>query len=184
LALGGAVIAAREGRLAGRRIGLTVLAIAAALALVWSLDRPSTKRARVAAQIVDPAEFAADTMGTRLALDRATGRMARAHPWLGIGRGRFESDYPAYRRPGEPLELLPMPSTHCDPLQYAAEAGVPAAAFAAAFLGILGWTAWRRARSSPSPSLRSRSPASPVSRWDGRDQSPRAPARRGACVNP
>lgn len=70
---------------------------------------------------------------TKLDLFRSILPMLRDHPWLGVGRGAFESAYPAYRvAPGNVV------FTHAEnfPLQWACEWGLPVAALA---MGALAW---------------------------------------------
>ncbi len=72
------------------------------------------------------------SLDVRRALRENTWAMALAHPVLGVGPGRFRvawADWHAARRPtpGYGLEKRP-DHAHCDPLEWAAELGFPAAA--------------------------------------------------------
>ena len=86
----------------------------------------------------------------RIQMVRVGWRMIRRHPLAGVGAGRVEKLYPSYLEPGE---LLPAYHGHLhnNPLQLAAEFGLPVLLSAVLFVIALWrnlWTALRRATRS------------------------------------
>ena len=76
-------------------------------------------------------------LAARLAIWRGAARLVAAHPWRGTGFGTFYLYYPAVRPPL--LDNSTGNWAHNDLLQYAAEAGVPAALLLAALILAIGW---------------------------------------------
>lgn len=72
-------------------------------------------------------------------------RMVAAHPLLGSGLGALRAVYPAWISPS--MKGFFTDHLHCDPIELAAEAGVPSAAL---FYSLLGLTLWQALRSAAS----------------------------------
>ena len=81
-----------------------------------------------------------ESLQARLALWRATVSMIAARPWTGTGFGTYALYYPQYRLPADVASGGFR--AHCDPLQFAAEAGVPAMLLFYGFVGLAGWRMW------------------------------------------
>ncbi len=138
----GGIVARRAGapprdRRGGRLLLLALLAggIAGALVPVRRIEPlPSVGRALALA-----ASGEEGSLAVRRALRENTWAMARAHPVLGVGPGRFRvayADWHAARlpTPGYGVEKRPA-HAHCDPLEWAAELGFPAAVALLVLLG-------------------------------------------------
>jgi O-antigen ligase len=109
---------------AGRRRVVALVALGAAVLLLLVVLPGVLDRVRTIGDATDP------TTRDRLAMISAGLRMAREHPFTGVGPGQVKHLYPAYRTP----EALPRPRGHLHntPLQILVERGVP---------GLLAWLA-------------------------------------------
>lgn len=68
-------------------------------------------------------------------------RMIAAHPFFGTGLGALRAIYPAWISPT--MKGFFTDHLHCDPIELAADAGLPAAAFFYVMLGLTLWKALR-----------------------------------------
>jgi O-antigen ligase len=80
-------------------------------------------------------------LGDRFKVGVDTLRMARSHPWTGVGVGCFESAFPNYM--SVPMNLH-WGHAHDDFLEALAEMGLPGAAMMATALGLFFFTAFRQ----------------------------------------
>lgn len=78
----------------------------------------------------------------RLCMTVSGVQMARDRPWTGVGPGMVDAVYPLYRRDDAPRWQVP--HLHSNPIQIAAERGVPALAAYLWLLGAFFSAAWRR----------------------------------------
>lgn len=105
------------------------LGLIALVVPVHGLERPLPSVAGTIGTLGRPTEGSG---GVRLALWRNTLAMLEDQPWLGVGPGRFAVEYPRYQAarsetPGFGTERQPESSEN-DPLEFAAELGLPATA--------------------------------------------------------
>jgi O-antigen ligase/tetratricopeptide (TPR) repeat protein len=100
----------------------------------------------VAFSIHDRTLSAYEETNTKLKLFGWVLDMIRAHPWLGVGRGAFETAFPAFR--GVSIEggnnSVVFAHAECFPLQWLAEWGIPATIAAIALL-LAAIRPWSRA---------------------------------------
>jgi hypothetical protein len=84
---------------------------------------------------------------TKLVLFGWVGRLIKDHPWLGVGRGAFESAFPPYRDASVAGTTSNVTFAHAENfvLQWAAEWGVP---ITLATIGVVGYALWRWSRRS------------------------------------
>ena len=80
----------------------------------------------------------------RVAMLREGGRMIAAHPLVGVGPNMVQRRYAEYR--GDDAVNESNPHLHNNPVQIAAERGLPAVALWLWFLGVLWRDLWRRFR--------------------------------------
>ncbi|HET9795947.1 MAG TPA: O-antigen ligase family protein [Thermoanaerobaculia bacterium] len=146
-------------RLAGRRAIRVVAAAALAAAAGVAAYGPARARVREAAGYLRAADW------NRLLSYRegpwvAAIEMIRDRPLLGYGPGTFGAEFVPHRLAAEirrrarfvnPRSDSAYVEAHCDYLQAAAEAGLPAAAAAAGGLGVLLAALWRRTSAGPAP---------------------------------
>jgi O-antigen ligase len=78
----------------------------------------------------------------RIAMLHIGERMIAAHPLTGVGPNMVEREYEAYRGPDAINKINP--HLHNNPLQIAAERGLPALAIWLWFIGAATWDVWRR----------------------------------------
>jgi len=78
----------------------------------------------------------------RIAMLHIGERMIAAHPLTGVGPNMVERQYEQYRGPDAVNRINP--HLHNDPLQIAAERGLPALALWLWFIGAVAWDLWRR----------------------------------------
>ncbi|HMD35097.1 MAG TPA: O-antigen ligase family protein [Vicinamibacterales bacterium] len=78
----------------------------------------------------------------RIAMLHIGERMIAAHPLTGVGPDMVERQYEQYRGPDAVNRINP--HLHNDPLQIAAERGLPALAVWLWFIGAVVWDLWRR----------------------------------------
>ena len=137
-------ISAESSPLEKVRLAAVVLIPVAAMAAwgAWCLMvGTSALRNRFAGLLADEA-----SVGSRVAAIRAGWPLAAVEPVFGHGLGSFESAFTAVQpadMPGRWREV------HCDWLQLAIEAGLPALAFAVLALSLWALACWRLARGIP-----------------------------------
>jgi putative inorganic carbon (HCO3(-)) transporter len=93
------------------------------LAILAYLASPSLVRQRVRMAFHPAADMA---VAERVEMWRVGLRMARAHPWLGVGADNIPAEYPFYMPSGRPPRVGYHDHLHNNLLQLAAERGIPA----------------------------------------------------------
>ncbi|HYM24409.1 MAG TPA: O-antigen ligase family protein [Vicinamibacterales bacterium] len=88
----------------------------------------------------------------RIAMLHIGERMIAAHPLTGVGPNMVERQYASYRGPDAVNRINP--HLHNNPLQIAAERGLPAVALWLWFIGAVSWDLWRRYKANAGESAR------------------------------
>ena len=133
----------------GRRLAVTAAVFAAGLGAAWLLLAPTDLRAPLAARAGTLAALGTDeSWQTRLSVWQGAARLTAAHPWIGIGLGRYPGQQHAWTGAGRILSPSDRPSlseeAHSFYWQTAAETGLIGLGLYAAALASFACAALRR----------------------------------------
>jgi O-antigen ligase len=119
------------------------------LALVAFMIAPGAVQQR-AFSIVDPND---PSNVDRIVMWNIGADMVRDYPLLGVGPEMIQRKYEEYRRPYPEAVNAVNPHLHNNPIQIAAERGLPALAAWLWFIGAALWEVWRQLRARVAPAV-------------------------------
>jgi O-antigen ligase len=126
-----------------------LIALPPVLALVAFMIAPGAVQQR-AFSIVDPSD---PSNVDRIVMWKIGADMVRDYPLLGVGPEMIQRKYEEYRRPYPEAVNAVNPHLHNNPIQIAAERGLPALAAWLWFIGAALWEVWRQLRARVAPAV-------------------------------